>query len=84
MNFTKIKSIIQKEIASSLKRKLSQSNDEADYFEYYAIFLKSYLANRYSGEEVANLAELNTNISDDSRESADIDAAKFIINLMKA
>ena len=84
MNITYVNQQIKKEIKDAIKRKASQvSSKEQQYFSHYILTLQRYLAKDLTPSKVANISNSITNIYDDSKESADIDACKFIMRLIE-
>lgn len=81
-NISFIRSSVKKEIDEAKKR-LRSNRDMKDYYRAYIDYLAAYDNNDISPVEVAEKAKDRLDIHDDSEDAAEIQAAQFIIQVVR-
>jgi len=82
-NVTKIKSIIKNEIREANLR-LRSDREHREYNQAYIDYLEDYIHNSISPRDIANLASKKTDVYDDSPEAGQIEASKFIMDIINS
>ena len=82
-NVTKIKSILRNEIRKANLR-LRSDREHKEYNQAYIEYLEDFINNRISHKDVANLALNKTDVYDDSSEAGQIEASKFIMDIINS
>jgi len=81
-NVTYIKTTVKNEIKQALLR-LKSDSEHKEYNKAYKNYLEEYLDNGISPADVAELAIRKLDLYDDSSEAGEIEAAKYIINVVR-
>jgi len=80
-NITRIKSVVKNEIRKANLR-LRSDREHIEYNQAYIDYLEDFISNHISHKDVANLAFSKTDVYDDSSEAGQIEASKFIMNII--
>lgn len=80
-NITRIKSVVKNEIRKANLR-LRSDREHIEYNQAYIDYLEDFISNHISNKDVANLAFNKTDVYDDSSEAGQIEASKFIMDII--